>query len=97
MENSLAKEINITTTDTNATYAALPQFLTMTGTVGAPKRQIDKLAIGKLALKTGTGIFGAFQNGGSTNSPAGTNQSSQQQQINKGIDTLQGLFGKPKK
>lgn len=97
LERALAQQINIVAADTNAAYAALPQFLTMTGTVGVPRSQIDKLALGKVALKTGSGIWGAFQNAGSTNAPSGTNQPTQQQQINKGIDALQGLFGKPKK
>jgi hypothetical protein len=43
-------------TPTNLAYIALPQFLTMKGTLGEPKRDINKLALVGLAAQTGAGI-----------------------------------------
>ena len=43
-------------TPANATYAPLPQFVTITGTVGEPKADLNKLALGGLLLKTGAGV-----------------------------------------
>jgi len=39
-------------TPANAAYSALPQFVTLKGTLGAPKADIDYVAIGALGLKT---------------------------------------------
>lgn len=43
-------------TPTNAAYAALPQFVTVTGTLGEPKADLNKLALSGLLLKSGIGI-----------------------------------------
>jgi hypothetical protein len=43
-------------TPTNAVYVSLPDFLKMKGTLGAPKADIDKIALASLALKAGGGI-----------------------------------------
>jgi hypothetical protein len=43
-------------TPANATYAQLPQFVTVTGTVGEPKADLNKLALGGLLLKSGAGV-----------------------------------------
>lgn len=43
-------------TPTNAVYVSLPDFLTMKGTYGSPKAEINKIALGALALKAGGGI-----------------------------------------
>ena len=41
---------------TNATYATLPQFVTVKGTIGEPKSDLNELALGGLLLKSGEGI-----------------------------------------
>jgi len=43
-------------TPTNLTYIALPEFLTMKGTLGKPDPKTDKLALAALAAKTGAGV-----------------------------------------
>jgi hypothetical protein len=77
-------------TPTNALYAKLPNFLTLRGTVGNPKSDLDKVALLKTAAQGVTGgkaggVLQGFQGlrslvpGGSsvTNSPGGsTNQPS---------------------
>jgi hypothetical protein len=45
-------------TPTNAAYAELPQFATVTGTVGSPKADLNKLALGGMLLQSGAGIAG---------------------------------------
>jgi hypothetical protein len=54
-------------TATNATYAKLPDFFTVIGTVGNPKPEVNKLALIKLAAHS---IGGALPIGGQAN-PAG--------------------------
>jgi hypothetical protein len=51
-------------TPTNEAYAKLPDFVTMTGTVGDPKEQINKIALAGTAFKTVGSIVGGF--GGKT-------------------------------
>ena len=43
-------------TPTNAPYALLPQFVTVKGTLGDPKSDLNELALGGLLLKSGMGI-----------------------------------------
>ncbi len=43
-------------TVTNTAYVSLPDFVTMKGTLGKPKTDLDKLAILKLAAKVGGGM-----------------------------------------
>ncbi|HAV65216.1 MAG TPA: hypothetical protein DCY13_22945 [Verrucomicrobiales bacterium] len=43
-------------TPTNVAYATLPQFVTVSGTLGEPKSEVNKLALGGLLLKSGAGI-----------------------------------------
>jgi len=43
-------------TPTNATYALLPKFVTIKGTLGVPKSDLNELALGGLLLKSGVGI-----------------------------------------
>ena len=50
-------------TPTNAPYAKLPDFFTITGTVGKPKENINKVALAGTALR---GIAGAIPGGGGT-------------------------------
>jgi hypothetical protein len=48
---------------TNDVYVALPQFLTMTGTIGDPKAEKNKLALGGLVIRTlGGGILNTVTN-----------------------------------
>lgn len=43
-------------TPTNAPYAALPKFVTVKGTIGEPKTDLNELALGGMLLKSGVGI-----------------------------------------
>ena len=47
LSQAVATQLNVSDTKTGAhtTYIPLPQFLTMTGTIGNPKANIDKLAL----------------------------------------------------
>jgi len=45
-------------TPTNATYAKLPDFVTLRGTLGEPKSDINYLALTAVAAKAGAGIMG---------------------------------------
>jgi hypothetical protein len=58
LSRSLAQRTSLlpANTPTNAAYAMLPQFVTVTGTLGAPKADLNKLALGGLLLDAGTGI-----------------------------------------
>ncbi len=70
-------------TPTNQTYVKLPDFLTMRGTVGDPKKDINKVAIAGTALRVipGTtdagnllrGLGGLLPGHQTTNPPANTN------------------------
>ena len=65
---------------TNALYVALPDFLSLKGTLGDPKAHLDKMALVALAAKAGGGV--ATQIGGATGEKAGSI-----------INTVGGLFG----
>jgi hypothetical protein len=58
LSRSLAQRTGLLPANTpaDAAYAALPQFVTVTGTLGAPKADLNKLALGGLLLNAGTGI-----------------------------------------
>jgi uncharacterized protein involved in outer membrane biogenesis len=90
LSQPIAKKLNLTqTTATNAVYYALPDFVTLRGTVGQIKPDINKGALGGLALKTVTGAIPSagqstlgtvgnllgIKSSGQTNQPAATNQS----------------------
>lgn len=64
LSQSIAQRLNMVPagTPTNAAYAKLPDFLTITGTEGDPKTQINKLALLSLA---GRSIGGAIPGVGS--------------------------------
>ena len=90
-------------TPTNAAYAKLPDFFTMTGTVGAPKTKIDYLALAGTAGKSVTGavqglggsVGGALGNILGTKPAATTNQPpATQSPVN---NLINGLFGPKKK
>jgi hypothetical protein len=62
LSRSLAQRTSLLPANTpaSAAYAALPQFVTVTGTLGAPKADLNKLALGGLLLNAGTGIAQKF-------------------------------------
>jgi hypothetical protein len=76
VSRSIGRQLNLTSGNapTNATYVPLPQFLTMKGTLGNPKADINKVALGGMAVKSlssgivGTGTNGASQVGNLLNS-----------------------------
>jgi uncharacterized protein involved in outer membrane biogenesis len=64
----IGKQLNLASGNTpaNATYVPLPQFLTMKGTIGNPKADINKMALGGMAVKSfSSGIIGTATNGAS--------------------------------
>jgi hypothetical protein len=64
----IAKQLNLVSGNapTNAAYVPLPQFLTMTGTLGVPKADINKLALGGMTVKSlGGGLLNTTTNGAS--------------------------------
>ena len=70
LSQDIAKKLNLAATTTAAaaggSYVPLPQFLTMRGTLGDPKPDINKLALAGTAIKS---------LGGSLLNPSGTNAS----------------------
>jgi hypothetical protein len=104
LSRPIAQRMNLVPagTPTNAVYAKLPDFYTMTGTVGVPKNKIDYMALASTAGKSvggalqglGGNVGGVLGNilgtkpAGTTNAPA-TNQSP----VNS---LIKGFFG-PKK
>ncbi len=66
LSQAIAKQLNVTSTtaSANAAYVPLPPFLTMTGTIGAPKANIDKLALAVVVVHSV---------GGNLLNPAGSN------------------------
>ena len=65
---SIGKQLNLasSTASTNATYVPLPQFLAMEGTIGNPKADINKVALGGMVVKSiGSGILSTATNGAS--------------------------------
>jgi uncharacterized protein involved in outer membrane biogenesis len=68
VSQSIGKQLNLAsgTAPANATYVPLPQFLTMKGTIGNPKADINKVALGGMAVKSlGSGILGTTTNAAS--------------------------------
>jgi hypothetical protein len=68
LSQAIAKKLNVTSTaaSANASYAPLPQFLTITGTVGGPKANVNKAALAGVVVHS---------LGGSLLNPSGTNAS----------------------
>jgi hypothetical protein len=58
LRRSLAEKASLLppNTPTNAAYAMLPQFVTVKGTFGEPKSDLNELALGGLLIKSGVGI-----------------------------------------
>jgi hypothetical protein len=73
LSQALAKQLNVTSTtaSANAAYVALPQFLTMTGTIGNPKANIDKLALAGVVVHSVTGNLLNPNPSGTNASPVG--------------------------
>jgi hypothetical protein len=68
VNRSIAKQLNLASANTaaNATYVPLPQFLMMKGTIGVPKADINKAALGGMAVQSlGGGIINTSTNGAS--------------------------------
>jgi hypothetical protein len=68
VSQSIAKQLNLASgnTSASATYVPLPQFLAMKGTIGNPKADINKVALGGMAVKSlSSGIIGTATNGAS--------------------------------
>jgi len=66
LERSIAQRINLAgNTPTNATYAQLPDFLTMKGTLGKVKADVNYVALSSAVLQgvggKGTEVNGAIQ------------------------------------
>jgi uncharacterized protein involved in outer membrane biogenesis len=82
LRHSLAKKIGQVTADTptNANYVRLPDFLTMQGTLGEPKKKLSYPALGHMALKLGGGIAG------------GSGQAAAEQ-LSSQLDGLRHVFG----
>jgi uncharacterized protein involved in outer membrane biogenesis len=104
LSQPIAQRMNLVPagTPTNAVYAKLPDFYTMTGTVGGPKNKIDYMALAGAAGKSvtsavqqlGSSIGGALGNILGTTPAATTNQPPASQSPVKGI--INNFFG-PKK
>jgi hypothetical protein len=58
LRRSLAQKSGLTPPNAppNAPYVALPRFVTIKGTLGEPKSDLNELALGGLLLKSGVGI-----------------------------------------
>jgi uncharacterized protein involved in outer membrane biogenesis len=66
LSQDIAKKLNLTSTSAsaNATYVPLPQFLTITGTVGTPKANINKAALAGVVVHS---LGGGLLNPANTN------------------------------
>jgi len=98
LERTIAQRINMAgNTATNATYAKLPDFLTLKGTLGKAKADINYIALGSAVLQ-GTGgkggqAAGALQSLLSTGTDATANNTSTNQPAGKGGQTEAALHG----
>ena len=109
LSRPVAERINMVpaNTPTNAVYALLPDFLTMRGTVGEPKSDINKVALAGTLLKSVGSLIPGTVGGGKTSnlmqglgglltggSAAGTNATGTNAPPAKGLGgLLQGLGG----
>jgi hypothetical protein len=62
LRRSLAEKSNLLPPNTppDAPYAVLPKFVTLKGTLGDPKSDLNELALGGLLLKSGLGVAEKF-------------------------------------
>jgi hypothetical protein len=112
LSRSIAERINLVPANspTNVAYVKLPDFLTMRGTIGQPKSDINKVALAGTVFrgisslvpsngKTGNliqGLGGLF--GGGTSPAGNTNAPPKQPATNQSpVDNLLNQFLKPKK
>ena len=68
VSRSIGKQLNLASGNApaSATYVPLPQFLAMEGTIGQPKADINKMALGGMAVKSlSSGIIGTTTNAAS--------------------------------
>jgi len=72
LSRPLADQLGLVNADTptNLAFVALPEFVTMRGTIGEPKPDINKLALAGLAARTGAGV--ATRLGGAAGQKAGS-------------------------
>ena len=109
LSRPLAERLNLVPANspTNALYALLPDFLTMRGTAGQPKSDVNKAVLAGTVFKgvggivsqfsgsgksSGKGLGGFLQGlGGGTNAPAGSNASPATNQSPVN-NLLKGLF-----
>jgi hypothetical protein len=107
LERSAAQRMNLVpaNTPTNATYAKLPDFLSLTGTLGKPDKTIDKAAIlsmvaqgfGGSSGKTGNLIQGLGGLLGGKASPPPSAPASKPGTKPSPVDNLLNGFKNPKK
>jgi hypothetical protein len=73
LSQAIAKQLNVTSTtaSANAAYVPLPQFLTLSGAIGNPKANIDKLALAGVAVHSVTGNLLNPNPSGNNPSPVG--------------------------
>ena len=73
LSQAIAKQLNVTSTtaSANAAYVPLPQFFTLTGTIGNPQKNIDKLALAGVVVHSVTGNLLNPNPSGSNASPVG--------------------------
>jgi hypothetical protein len=103
LDRSVAQRINLAgNTPTNAVYAKLPDFLTMTGTLGNSKADINKVALATAVLQGMGGksgqAGGALQGlssllSGGTNAPSGTGTNAAGSKASEVLQGLGGLLG----
>jgi hypothetical protein len=85
LANNLAQRSHLGTANANSAYASLPRFLTIQGTIGQPKENINKLALAATTVGAVSGFIGgkggsAVQSGvGILNSLTGNKPPQQQQ------------------
>jgi uncharacterized protein involved in outer membrane biogenesis len=98
LERTVAQKLHLAgNTPTNALYAKMPEFLTLTGTAGDPKTQINYLALVTAALQGAGGAAGQVGSilqglGGVRSGGSSTNSSTNQPGGGLG-DLLQGVLG----
>jgi uncharacterized protein involved in outer membrane biogenesis len=64
LSQPIAKRLNLASSATNAAYSPLPQFLSLSGTLGNPKANINKLALAGTTIRA---VGGSLLNPGTNN------------------------------
>ena len=100
LSRNLAQNLSLTSSETSASaeYVPLPQFLTITGTVGDPRTKINPLALAGTTIKSAgkliQGMEGILKGNSAGESNSAPNSTTNQTPI-KGL--LNNLFGPKKK